>query len=149
MKKWKPIFIENSKLPIWLSKIAPINIFAISLGWFVFSRSTLSAVIKRHETIHFQQQLELAFIGFYVLYTLSWLHGLIKYRDGATAYRENVFERESFSCDVIEGYLSKRKRYAWVKHFKDNKDDYKERIRRSRRDRIAASSMHTKIYPRK
>ena len=142
MKKWKPVFIENSKLPIWLSKIAPINILAISLGWFVFSRTTLSTVIKRHETIHFQQQLELAFFGFYLLYGLSWLHGLWKYRDPAVAYRECIFEREAFSSDVVDNYLSKRKRYAWVSHFKDDKDDYKERIRRARRDRIAMSSQN-------
>ena len=149
MKNWKPIFIENSKVPVWLSKVAPIEIYAISLGWFVWCRGVMSPVTKRHESIHFQQQLELMFLPFLLLYTLSWLHGLWKYKNPSIAYRENVFERESFSCDVIEGYLSNRKRYAWIKHFKDDKDDYKERIRRTRRDRIAASSMHTKIYPRK
>ena len=149
MKNWKPIFIENSKIPVWLSKIAPIEIHAVSFAWFVWCRSVLSPVLKRHETIHFQQQLELGFALQWILYAFSWLYGVWKYKDRAIAYRENVFEREAFSCDVIEDYLSKRKRYAWIKHFKDNKDDYKERIRRSRRDRIAASSMHTKIYPRK
>lgn len=149
MKNWKPIFIENSKVPIWLSKVAPIELHAISLGPFVWCRSVMSPVAKRHESIHFQQQLELMFLPFLLLYVLSWLHGLWKYKNPSTAYRENVFVREAFSCDVVEGYLSKRNRYAWVKHFKDDKDDYKERIRRTRRDRIAASSIHTKIYPRK
>ena len=105
----------------------------------------MSPVTRRHETIHFQQQLELAFIGFYILYALSWLHGLIKYRNGATAYREVIFEREAYSNDYIEDYLENRQRYAWIKHWGDNKDDYKERIKRTRRDRVAKSSERTGV----
>ena len=97
----------------------------------------MSHVTKRHECIHFQQQLELAFIGHWILYGLSFLHGLWKYRDGAIAYRENVFEREAFSNDCTEGYLESRPRYAWVKHWSDDRKSFKERIRRSKRDRIA------------
>ncbi len=145
MKNWKPIFIENSKIPVWLSYLAPINIWAISFGWFVWCKGTLSPVIKRHETIHFQQQLELFFIGQWILYGLSWLHGMIKYRDGKIAYRENIFEREAYSNDYIEDYLETRPRFAWVKHWRDDKDDYKERIKRTRRDRIAASSQRAKF----
>ena len=37
MKNWKPIFIENSKIPVLLSYIAPITIYAISFGPFVAS----------------------------------------------------------------------------------------------------------------
>ena len=108
MKKWKPIFIENSKIPVWLSYIAPIEIKAISIGIFVWCRGEMSEVTKRHECIHFQQQLELLFLPFYILYVLGWLYGLWKYRDAAVAYRENVFERESFASDYIEGYLETR-----------------------------------------
>ena len=145
MKNWKPIFIENSRVPALLSYLSPINIWAISFGWFVWCKGTLSPVIKRHETIHFQQQLELFFIGQWILYGLSWLHGMIKYRDGKIAYRENIFEREAYSCDYIEDYLETRPRFAWIKHWRDDKDDYKERIRRARRDRIAASSKSNKF----
>lgn len=148
MKNWKPIYIENSKIPVLLSYFAPIDIWAVSFGWFVWCRGEMSEVIKRHECIHFQQQLELAFAGQWILYALSWLHGLWKYRDPAVAYRENIFERESFSNDYIEDYLENRPRYAWVKHWRDNKDDYKERIKRARRDRIARSSRRIRIQRR-
>ena len=148
MKKWKPFFIENSKLPVWLSCIAPISIYAISIGPFVWCKSLMSPVVRRHETIHFQQQLELLFLPFYLLYGLSWLYGLYKYRDRAIAYRENVFEREAFSNDYIEDYLGNRPRYAWIRHWGDNKDDYKERIKRARRDRIAASAQSARIQRR-
>jgi hypothetical protein len=136
MKKWKPIFIENSKIPVWLSYFAPIEINAISIGIFVWCRSTMSAITKRHETIHFQQQLELLFLPFYLLYILAWFHGLWKYRNAVTAYRESVFEREAFSNDCTEGYLETRSRYAWVKHWSDDKDSYKERVKRVLRDRV-------------
>jgi len=116
MKNKKPIFIENSKVPVILSKVAPIKIWAISFGFWVWCRGEMSEKTKRHETIHFQQQLELAFVGFYVLYALSWLYGLIKYKNSATAYREIVFERESFSNDYTEDYLENRPRYAWIKY---------------------------------
>ncbi len=51
----KPIFIENSKIPVWLSKLAPIEISAITLGPIVLSRGKISEKTKLHETIHFMQ----------------------------------------------------------------------------------------------
>ena len=64
VKNFFPIFVENSRLPVVLSKLSPINIWAISLGLFVFCRGELSAVTKNHETIHFRQWVELLFVGF-------------------------------------------------------------------------------------
>ena len=57
MKNWKPIMIENSRLPVLLSYFAPITIGAITLGFIVFSRDEMTERTKRHETIHFQQLL--------------------------------------------------------------------------------------------
>ena len=58
MKNCKPIFIENSRVPKWLSVFAPITIGAIALFPFVFSRHIMAERTKTHETIHFQQQLD-------------------------------------------------------------------------------------------
>ena len=77
MKHWKPWFIENSKIPVWLSYVAPIDINAITLGPVVISRDEMSEQTKRHETIHFQQYLELLFVGFVVLYVGFWLWNII------------------------------------------------------------------------
>ena len=115
-KKWKPIFIENSKIPVWLSKLAPIDIGAISLGFWVWSRRKMDDTVRRHETIHFQQQLELLFVGQWILYGLYYLKGLIRYKDGPTAYRESPFEREAYENESIEYYLENRKRYSWVSY---------------------------------
>ena len=73
MKNWKPLFIENSKIPVWLSKISPIEIWAITLGPIILSREEMNEQTKRHETIHFQQYLELLFIGFIILYFIFWI----------------------------------------------------------------------------
>ena len=113
MKKWKPIFIENSKIPVLLSKIAPIEIGAISLAGLVFSRGYMSPVTKRHETIHFQQQLEMLFIPFFLLYGFFWLKAMIKHRDGKAAYYVNPFEKEAYINECKENYLANRKRFAW------------------------------------
>ena len=119
MRNWEPRFIENSKVPVTLSKIAPLEIGAISFGWWVWSRGTVGVVTRRHETIHFQQQLELGFVLQWVLYVLFWLVGLVVYRfDGYKAYRENPFEREAYANERKTKYLPEtRMRWSWVRYF--------------------------------
>lgn len=115
MKNWKPIMIENSRIPVWLSFFAPITIGAITLGFIVFSRDEMTEQTKRHETIHFQQFLELGFIGFLVIYVWDWFMGLLKYRNGQIAYYEIRAEREAYNNDDNENYLATRKRWQWLK----------------------------------
>ena len=122
MKNLKPIMFENSKLPVWLSYLAPIEIWAISFGWFVWCRGIMSESTRRHETIHFQQQLELLFIGQWILYGLFWLIGVARYRDGKKAYYENPFEREAYSNDADPDYLEGRSRFNWINYIRDNDD---------------------------
>tara|TARA_Y100000592_G_C5407706_1_gene286499 strand:- start:409 stop:774 length:366 start_codon:yes stop_codon:yes gene_type:complete len=119
MKLWKPLFIENSSVPKFLSHFAPIEIGAISLGFLVFSRVKVTPRLRRHETIHFQQQIELLFIGFYVLYLFFWLLALLKYKSGIIAYFEIPFEREAHANHFTSDYLEKRKRYSWIRYIKD------------------------------
>lgn len=114
MNTWKPLFFENSRVPIWLSKLTPIEINAITLFCFVFSRGDISAQTKRHETIHFQQFLETGVVGFIVLYYLDYACRYLKYRDGKKAYRMICFEQEAHDNDHLEDYLLNRKRYAWT-----------------------------------
>ena len=114
MKNWKPLFIENSKIPVWLSYIAPIDIGAITLGPIVISRDEMSETTKRHETIHFQQFLELAFVGFPILYYGFWLLNLLKGDDGESAYYNIPFEKEAYYNDADQNYLQKRKRFSWI-----------------------------------
>ena len=117
-KKAKPFFFENSKVPVWLSKLAPIEINAITLGPFVFSRSVLSEKTKRHETIHYQQYIELLFIGFLLIYIYDFLYAAIIKRKGFTrdSYLAIRFEQEAWQCDDYEDYLEARTRFAWRKY---------------------------------
>ena len=129
LKECKPQIYSNSRVPGWLSKISPIEIYAISFGCWVWCRGNLdlnkiagktrtaaAAETVRHETIHFQQQLELLFVFQWLLYGLFWLIGQVKYRDGSKAYYESPFEREAYQNDKDEDYLKNRKRYAWVRY---------------------------------
>lgn len=116
MKNIFPVFIENSALPVVLSRVSPINIWAINLGLLVFCRGELSEQTKNHETIHYRQTIELLFVGFWLLYFIFWVIGLCRYRDGAVAYTMIPFEQEAYSNEENLEYLSQRKLYSWVKY---------------------------------
>lgn len=115
MKNLKPFFFENSKLPKVLSYFAPIEIGAISLFGFVFSRGEMSEQTKRHEVIHFQQQIETGMIGFLVVYLWDYAKNLWVHKmDGPTAYRNLRAEKEAYFWDADEDYLENRTRWAWL-----------------------------------
>jgi len=116
MRHWKPLFFENSKVPVWLSKLAPIEIYAISFAFFVWGCKELDDRMRRHETIHYQQQLELLFVGQWLLYGIFWLRGYVKYRDGKKAYYQCPFEQEAYKNQYDENYFEIRKRYNWLQH---------------------------------
>lgn len=69
-----------------------------------------------HEKIHFEQGKELLFIGFWLLYGLNYLINLFRFKfDTGKAYRNIVFEKEAYGMQHDLTYISKRKRYNWVK----------------------------------
>jgi hypothetical protein len=116
LKLSKPWFFENSKIPVWLSYFAPISIGAITLGPFVISRDEMSDVTKNHETIHWQQYIELGIIGFPILYLIYWIIALCIYRDGKIAYMRIPFEQEAYGNDEDFDYLTNRKRFRWLNY---------------------------------
>lgn len=111
-----PIFVEESRVPVWLSRLSPIEIGAISLGLFVFARGKLSEQTKRHEAIHYCQWRELGFIFFPLLYGLYYLRGYWRFRDGENAYLDNPFEGEAYACESQEGYLDRRLPFSWLNY---------------------------------
>ena len=118
MKNLKPIFIENSKLPVWLSKIAPIDVWAFSAGPFVVCRGELSEKTKTHETIHFLQQLEMLFVLQWILYGLFYVIGRFTKGSWKAAYYGNPFEVEAYANDLDPDYLQERKFWAWTGYVK-------------------------------
>lgn len=117
-KNAKPFFFENSKVPVWLSKLAPIEISAITLGPLVYSRGVISEKTKRHETIHYQQYIELLFVGFLIIYVFDFLYAAIIKRKGFTrdSYLAIRFEQEAWQCDDYEDYLENRQRFSWLNY---------------------------------
>jgi hypothetical protein len=133
-KNWKPLFIENSKIPVWLSKVAPLNISAITIFFLVFSRGEMDETTKRHETIHFQQTLETFVVGLILLYLFDWVRGLVKYRKdwegqkstrgreytsaANKAYHRIRAEQEAYTNELDVDYLQTRKRWGWMWKYK-------------------------------
>ena len=117
IRKWlskrAPWVFENSKVPVWLSKIAPIEIDAVSILCFVFCRGALSKTSRRHETIHYIQQLEMLFLFHWVVYLFYFLWGFLKNRSFVKAYEENPFEKEAYDNQRKPTYLSKRSLWNW------------------------------------
>ena len=113
LKYSTPWFLEDSKVPALLSYVSPINISAITIGPWVFCSGKVSERTKRHETIHWQQYIELGIFGFPILYGIFWLIGLIKYKDGGVAYAHIPFEQEAYDNDKSSVYILNRKRYCW------------------------------------
>jgi hypothetical protein len=109
-----PKFIENSQIPVFLSAISPIEISAISIGLFVFSRGPVTPVTRQHETIHYHQWRELGFVLFPFLYVAFYLRNRIQGLSGKAAYLGIPFEREAYSMQSSEGYLGKRPFLAWL-----------------------------------
>ena len=114
-KNSKPWFFENSKVPVVLSKLAPIEIGAITIGPLVFSRGEMSDITKNHESIHWQQYIETGILGFIILYYTFYLMNYIRYRDGKIAYYMIPFEKEAYDNDENLEYLENRERWTWWK----------------------------------
>ena len=71
-------------------------------------------LLLNHEHIHFAQQKELLFLGFYILYLLNYLINLFRYFNHDKAYRNIVFEREAFMNEKDFNYLKQRKMFACI-----------------------------------
>lgn len=95
------IFIRN--------KIFPPFFKAITIWPFVFCRKELSVIDRLHEKIHGKQQVELLFIGFYLLYIFFSLF---------RKYRDIPFEREAYANERNNIYLTNRKLYNWINYIK-------------------------------
>jgi len=116
IRMWEPVFVENSRVPVILTKIAPIVIGAISFAFWVFCRGTINKTTRRHETIHFQQQLELLLVFQWILYAVFWIIGLVIHRNAKDAYRANPFEQEAYANEKKRTYLEKRELWSWRKY---------------------------------
>jgi|TARA_R110000824_G_scaffold62352_5_gene165183 hypothetical protein len=107
----KPIIIQNSKIPIYLSIF--INIGAITLFPFILSREEMSEVTINHEKIHIEQQRELLVVFFYILYIWYWLIARVKGMNNDDAYMNIPFEKEAYANQKDFKYIENRTKNSW------------------------------------
>ena len=89
---------------------------AINLFGVLLTKGELSRVDLNHEEIHTAQMKELLYVGFYLWYVLEWLIRLLQYGFSQKAYANISFEREAYLHQRDTGYLSRRKRFSWVRY---------------------------------
>ena len=122
LRNLRPFVIYSEKTLDILSifmKIGGISLFPVIILREKYRDSEEKFWIERakqvinHESIHFQQAIELGVIPFYVWYVLEWLLKLPFY--GMKAYENISFEREAYGNDSNLEYLKDRVRYIWIK----------------------------------
>jgi hypothetical protein len=82
-----------------------------------YSSDKTNKVLINHEKIHLRQQLELFILPFYILYFIDFLIKIIRYKDRNKAYRNIVFERESYANEKDLDYLKSRSFWSFLKYF--------------------------------
>lgn len=102
---------------IYNDVLPPKGFKAINLFGVVLVRRGFTMTDKdlRHEAIHSRQMREMAYVLFYLWYVVEWL---VRLPCGGNAYRKISFEREAYSHDWDDGYLKKRKAWAWWKYLR-------------------------------
>lgn len=96
-------------------RFPPRRFHAITLFPFVFyNGQPLNGREVRHETVHLWQQAALLLVGFYVLYFVFWLIGLLRYRNSDRAYREIPFERSAYILESKSDVNPIRQSYHWI-----------------------------------
>lgn len=83
-------------------------------GIYIEEKYLKNKEVINHEKIHWQQQLELLIIFFYLWYIIEWFIKL--FINSPNAYYTISFEREAYGNDENLKYLETRKKFAWFKH---------------------------------
>lgn len=103
-------------------RFPPRRFHAITLFPFVFyNGAELNEREVRHETVHLWQQVALLLVGFYVLYIVFWLIGLLRYRNRDRAYRDIPFERSAYILESKSDVSPIRQSYHWIACINKNK----------------------------
>lgn len=102
-----PIILRSSWFPY--RPFAGISLF----GVFIFRKDChLSDTMIRHETIHYYQQREWAFLPFFLLYNLEFCFYYLRYWNYMKAYHAISFEREAYRYERQVDYLEHRPLWA-------------------------------------
>ena len=114
MAIWPFVFIRKDWFPYqYINSIPFEKREDNSHYWYC---NTQVDITFNHEKIHLEQQKELWFIGFWILYLLFWIFNIFKYRSFGTAYMQIPFEQEAYNFEIYMKYLSVRKKFKWFKY---------------------------------
>ena len=107
------------KIRGFLKFILAPNIIGITLapfGIYLNDKYLLDKITINHESIHWEQQMEMLVIFFYLWYIIEWFIRL--FINGKNAYYFLSFENEAYKNDNDLNYLGKRKHFSWLKYLK-------------------------------
>lgn len=90
---------------------------AMCIGPLIFIRNGVHVTTRliQHESIHAAQWKECLYVFFLPVYVLSFLWQYVRRWNWNEAYRNVCFEREAYAHQSEEGYLGKRKLFAWLR----------------------------------
>jgi len=119
--------INNRKIVmkiVMCKRFPPKGYSAIMLVWWHLVKEgyQITPRLLIHEETHSRQQKEMLVVFFFLWYGLEFLFRLIQYRNWDKAYRNVSFEREAYANQNNTGYLSERRRFAWIHYLVTNKD---------------------------
>jgi len=98
--RYKPIgSFLNSILPNWVAGIC-----LAPFGIYIREEYINREKIRRHEAIHWKQQIELLILPFYLIYFVEWI---------LKGYKGISFEREANHWEDKD--ITKRKPYGWMR----------------------------------
>lgn len=91
---------------------------AITIGNIIFVRkeAIITDTLINHESIHYEQEKELGYVGFYLLYILEYLYKRVKYKNAYKAYYEVSFEQEAYDNQHDLNYITNRIKFSWLKY---------------------------------
>ena len=98
----------------WFLSLFPIaGITLAPFGIYILEKQMKNSRIINHEKIHWQQQLEMLIIFFYLWYLIEWFIKL--FTSSGNAYKSLSFEREAYDNEHNLKYLETRKHFVWIK----------------------------------
>jgi len=110
---FKPKIREMKGFLLFILKDNISGITLAPFGIFLDKKYLNDINTINHEKIHWQQQLEILIIFFYLWYIIEWFIKLFKH--GSDTYYTISFEREAYENDNDLNYCETRKHFAWLK----------------------------------
>jgi len=96
--------------------LAPWGIYLKAYLFVYYVGTIIIKTIINHEKIHWQQQMEMLIIFFYIWYVIEWLIKLLFTFSFSRAYLSISFEQESNKYQYNYNYLDSRKSFTWMKY---------------------------------